>query len=95
MTIHWKAVEQYFTVVLFGLQFYQFVILENVILGLGTVRSERVKPQYEYSLTYQQYLMYHGHAISVLRFVFFPQAFPFYPVCNFALDTVRSERVNV
>ena len=33
MTIHWKIVEQYFTVVLFV--FINF--------GLGTVRSERVK----------------------------------------------------
>ena len=30
MTIHWKDVEQYFTVVLFIFQFSQFVILENL-----------------------------------------------------------------
>ena len=44
MTIHWKAVEQYFTVVLFVFRFYlvcNFGIFVN--FGLGTVRSERVK----------------------------------------------------
>ena len=30
MTIHWKAVEQYFTVVLSVFKFTQFVILENL-----------------------------------------------------------------
>ena len=30
MTIHWKAVEQYFTVALFN--FNQFVILENLLV---------------------------------------------------------------
>ena len=34
MTIHWKAAEQYFTVVMFVFQFS---------FGLGTLRSERVK----------------------------------------------------
>ena len=44
MTIHWKAVEQYFAVELFVVQFYlvcNFVRFINC--GLGTVRSERVK----------------------------------------------------
>ena len=45
MTIHWKAVEQYFTVVLYcGVS--QFSSVYNfgkfIIFGLGTVRSERV-----------------------------------------------------
>ena len=36
MTIHWKAVEQYFTVVLIVFQFTQFVILEHLsILDLA------------------------------------------------------------
>ena len=36
MTIHWKTVEQYFTVVLFGFQFNHCVILENLsILDLA------------------------------------------------------------
>ena len=49
MTIHWKAVEQYFTVVLFV---FQFVILDNFInFVLGTVRSERVKDTAGYFLT--------------------------------------------
>ena len=30
MTIHWTAVEQYFTVVLFVFNFTQFVMLENL-----------------------------------------------------------------
>ena len=37
MTIHWKAVEQYFTVVLFIFQCYP------VLPRLGTVASENVK----------------------------------------------------
>ena len=39
MTIHWKAVEQYFTVVLFVFQF-------NPVcnFGIGTVMSERINP---------------------------------------------------
>ena len=44
MTIHWKRVEQNFTVLLFVFQFYpicNFRIFIN--FGLGTVRSERVK----------------------------------------------------
>ena len=40
VTIHWKAVEQYFTVV----QFYPVCNHGNFIrFGLGTVRSERVR----------------------------------------------------
>ena len=43
MTIHWKAVEQYFTVVLFVFQFYPVCNFGKVIsFGFGTVRSERV-----------------------------------------------------
>ena len=45
MTIHWKAVEQYtyFTVVLFGFQFYPVCNFEKCInFGLGTLRSEKV-----------------------------------------------------
>ena len=44
MTIHWKAVEQYFTVVLFVFQFYPVCNLRNFIdFGIGTVRFQRVK----------------------------------------------------
>ena len=43
MTIRWKAVEQYFNLVLFVFQFYPVCNLGNfIIFGLGTVRSERV-----------------------------------------------------
>ena len=43
VTIHWKAVEQYFTVVLFVSQFYPVWNFGKCIsFGLGTVRSERV-----------------------------------------------------
>ena len=42
MAIHWKAVGQYFTVVLFVFNSTQFVILEKIIsFGLGTVGSLR------------------------------------------------------
>ena len=45
VTIHWKEVEQYFTVVvLFGFQFYPVYNFGKFInFGLGTVRSDRVK----------------------------------------------------
>ena len=40
---HWKAVMQYFTVVLFVFQFFQVLNVRKFIkFGLGTVRSERV-----------------------------------------------------
>ena len=43
MTIHWKAVEQCFTVVLFVFQFYPFCNFGTFIhFGLGIVRSEEV-----------------------------------------------------
>ena len=42
MTIHWKAVEQYVTVVLFVFQFYPVC----VSFGLGTVRTEKVNGKY-------------------------------------------------
>ena len=43
MTIHWKAVEHYFTMVLFVFQFYPVCNFGTFIrFGLGTVRSERV-----------------------------------------------------
>ena len=41
MTIHWKAVEQYFTVVL--LDFQVCIFAKFVNFGLNTVRSKRVK----------------------------------------------------
>ena len=44
MTTHWKAVEQYFTVVLFGFQFYAGVILEKFInFVLRTIRMKGLK----------------------------------------------------
>ena len=42
MTIHWKAVEQQFTVVLFLFQF-QFVILEKKTLSILDLALSRVK----------------------------------------------------
>ena len=42
MTIHWKAVEQYFAVVLFVFQFYPVCNVGKVItFALGTVRIEK------------------------------------------------------
>ena len=44
MIIRWKAVEQYFTVVLLGFQFYLVCNFGKCIsFGLGTVRNERVE----------------------------------------------------
>ena len=44
MTIHWKAFEQYFTVVLFVFQFSLVCDFGKFInFGLNIVRSERVK----------------------------------------------------
>ena len=44
MTIHWKAVEQSFAVVLFVFQFYPFCNFGKFDnFGFGTVRSERIK----------------------------------------------------
>ena len=44
MTIHWKAVERHFTVVLFVCQFYTFSTFgEFINFGLGAVRSAKVK----------------------------------------------------
>ena len=44
MTIHWKAVEQYFTVVLSVFQFNPACNFgEFINFGLGTVRGENVK----------------------------------------------------
>ena len=44
VTIHWKAVEQYFTVLLFVFQFYSVCNFRKFVnSGLGTIRSERVK----------------------------------------------------
>ena len=40
MTIHWKAVEQHFNVVLFAILEKKKSIIN---FGFGTVRSERVK----------------------------------------------------
>ena len=43
MAIHWKAVEQYFAVVLFAFQFYPICNVGKCIsFGLGTARGERV-----------------------------------------------------
>ena len=42
MTIHWNAVEQYYAMVLFVLQFYLVCNFGKFIsFGLGTVRSEK------------------------------------------------------
>ena len=47
MTTHSKADEQYFTVVLFVIQFYPVFNLKRFInFGLGTVVSKRVNPQF-------------------------------------------------
>ena len=42
-TIHWKSVEQHFTVELIGFQFYPVGNFRKFIsFGLGTVRCDRV-----------------------------------------------------
>ena len=47
MTIHWKAVEPYLTVVLFAFQCYLACNFGKFItFGLGNVRSERVNLKY-------------------------------------------------
>ena len=47
MTIYWKAVEQYFTVVMFVFQFHPSCHFKKFMnFGLGTVRSERVLKGY-------------------------------------------------
>ena len=44
MTIQWKAVKQYFTVVLFAFQLYPVCNFGKFInFGFGSVRSERGK----------------------------------------------------
>ena len=44
MTIHWKADEKYFTVVLFGFQFYPACNFGKFTsFGFGTIKSKRVK----------------------------------------------------
>ena len=45
---HWKAVELYFTVVLFGFQCYR-----DCDFGLGTVKSERVKLWVDVGLVFE------------------------------------------
>ena len=48
MTIHWKAVEQYFTVLVFNFTMHIVILVFNFTIwqfgnfGLDTVRSERV-----------------------------------------------------
>ena len=43
MTIHWKAVEQYFTLLLFVFQFYPLCNFgEFIKFGLAVVRNESV-----------------------------------------------------
>ena len=45
MTIHWKAVEQYFTVVVLVIQLYPvFNCGKYIDFGFGAVRSEKVNP---------------------------------------------------
>ena len=45
MTVHWKAVDQCFTVVLFGFQYSPvFNFGKFINFGHGTVGSERVNP---------------------------------------------------
>ena len=47
MTIHWKTVEQYFTVVIFVFLSYRVCNFETFIkFGFGTVRTETVKQLY-------------------------------------------------
>ena len=43
MTIYWKAVEQYFSVVLFVFQFPVCMFAKFIDIGLGTINNQRVK----------------------------------------------------
>ena len=53
MTIHWKAVEQYFTVVLFVSQFYPVCNFGKFIdFGFGNVKSERVNENIDGNTTW-------------------------------------------
>ena len=53
VTIHWKAVEQYFIVPLFVLQIYPVCNFGKCInFGLATVKSERKKKTFVPKLTY-------------------------------------------
>ena len=48
VTIRWKAVQQYFTVVLFVFNFTKFVILENLsILDLALSRVKELRKKKE------------------------------------------------
>ena len=85
MTIHWKAVEQYFTVVLFVNPLTPRVkpwVIQSFLTFDSMDRSVTIHWK-----AVEQYF-------SVILFVF-----QFYPVCNFGqfinfgLGTVRSERV--
>ena len=53
MTIHWKAVEQYFAVVLFVFKFYPVYNF-----GLSTVRRERAHSDYIQIFTYNEVVLY-------------------------------------
>ena len=57
MTIHWKPVEQYFTVVLFDFNFYPVSNLgKSINFGLGTVSSERLNVFHSCSLDRERHL---------------------------------------
>ena len=64
MTIHWKAVEQYFGVVLFVFQFYLVCKCGKFIhFGIGTVRSEMVNGvhyKHAYEENYKPACCLHG-----------------------------------
>ena len=57
MTIRWRAVEQFFAVVLFVFLFYPVCNLGNCInFSLATVRSERVNSVINYISLYSAFL---------------------------------------
>ena len=64
MTIHWKAVELYFTVVLF-VMFFNINFGKFVYFGIGTLVSDRVKAVFDVSLL---------HTLLVFRILLFTSA---------------------
>ena len=82
MTIHWKAVEQYFTVVLFVNPLTSRVkpLVIQSFLSFDTMDGTRRK-------AVEQYLI-----IELFVFQFYPVSCNFGKFINFVLGTVRSER---
>ena len=68
---HWKAVEQYFTVVLFVFRFYSVCNLRKIFnFGHSAVRSERVKSQLIFRTPFLELIVSFqltGHATKAIK----------------------------